>query len=530
MARHIHVHFADSSGCQGLKAAKGWPPKKVGTLDSEITAADYEQLADELLAFIAQQEKKGATQDAPGGEFKEEEHPRDPDGKFGSGGGSAGSQKPAGGLGPKPTSVQSKVAKHAVHELLSSGHPWTVDELQKITGHANKSTLVSWLSMFKNAKTAGSKGTLNIAKLPNGQYQVVKQDGQPAPKVDVPKATPVAKPGAPKAPAKPPEPPKPAPKLEPVKPAPAPAPVAPGVTYGPSTVTLPKVTTGIGAGDFGPAPGSDSKFGANLHSLQGVLRVGVTISTMEGKQAIKKEVESNLKKELSSSKAFQQVRAIAAKTSPESLERRLVGQWASSSGDHRPVSCAAQLAIRDAFNLKNTEIGGMGLLKQKGEDAVWNEAAAVFGYKMDTPERVAIFKEAMRDFAKAQYSQTQKWFKERGITEVSVVRGMKTPGPSSPEVISMGLQPASSFSAHIATSNMFSGTEGTMLAAKVPVSHVLSTYRTGYGCAGEQEVVVLGDRSLTAVASKSSQMVNGVSLAEVGRKATQAQTKTAQPA
>jgi hypothetical protein len=517
MARHIHVHFADAACVRPLAYKK---PSKVGD-GEEITAADYEQLAEELLAFIAEQEKKGKTGDA--GEWKEEDHPRAANGQFGQGGGGAAPKAQGGGLGPKPTSTTAKVAKHAVHELLSSGHPWSVDELQKITGHANQTTLVSWLSMFKNAKTAGSKGTLNIVKLPNGQYQVVKQDGQPAPKVEVPKASqmPPDVLNKPAAPAKPPEPPKPAPKPEPVKPAPAPPPVAPVVTFGASTVTLPKVATGISARDFDAQADHGSKFGANLWGLQKGLQGGIDVRTHAAKVQIKKEVEASLKKELEGSKAFQQVRAIAGKTSLDSLERRLIGTWASSSGDHNPVSCSMQLAIRDAFNLKDTELGGMDMLKggASAETEVWRQAASTFGYKMDTPERVAIFKEAMGDFAKAQYNNTQKYFKDHGITEISVVRGMRTKPPASPEVVSMGLQPASSFSALLSTSNSFAGPAGTMLAAKIPVSHVLSTYRTGYGCANEHEVVVLGDRSLTAVASKKSVMQDPTGLASTGQKA-----------
>lgn len=82
---------------------------------------------------------------------------------------------------PKPTSTVAKTAKHAVHELLSSGHPFTIEELGSITGHANPKTLAAWMTMFKSPKYAGPKGVLDIKKLPDGSYQVIKPDGTPAP-------------------------------------------------------------------------------------------------------------------------------------------------------------------------------------------------------------------------------------------------------------------------------------------------------------------------------------------------------------
>jgi hypothetical protein len=84
---------------------------------------------------------------------------------------------------PKPTKASNPngiPAKHAIHELLSSGHSFSVKELMEATGHANEKTITSWLSMFKNPKTAGSKGVLHVQKLPDGTFQVMK-GAAPAP-------------------------------------------------------------------------------------------------------------------------------------------------------------------------------------------------------------------------------------------------------------------------------------------------------------------------------------------------------------
>ncbi len=76
----------------------------------------------------------------------------------------------------KPTSTTAKGARAATHELLSSGHPFSVDELCKATG-APKSTITTVLSAFKNPKYAGKLGTLEIVKRPDGMYHVQKKEG-----------------------------------------------------------------------------------------------------------------------------------------------------------------------------------------------------------------------------------------------------------------------------------------------------------------------------------------------------------------
>lgn len=78
--------------------------------------------------------------------------------------------------GEKPTSTTAKGARAATHELLSSGHPFSVDELCKATG-APKSTITTVLSAFKNPKYAGKLGTLEIVKRPDGMYHVQKKEG-----------------------------------------------------------------------------------------------------------------------------------------------------------------------------------------------------------------------------------------------------------------------------------------------------------------------------------------------------------------
>jgi hypothetical protein len=83
---------------------------------------------------------------------------------------------PAGGnaVGAKPTQSTAKGAKPAVHQLLSSGHPFSVDELMKATGVTNKVTIMTALSDLKNPKYAGQLGALTIEKGADGMYKVTK--------------------------------------------------------------------------------------------------------------------------------------------------------------------------------------------------------------------------------------------------------------------------------------------------------------------------------------------------------------------
>lgn len=74
-------------------------------------------------------------------------------------------------VSPKPTTVKATNAKHGVHELLSSGHPFTKSELVSVLG-IKPELVQAYLSMLKSPKHCGSKEALNIKKLPNGSYVV----------------------------------------------------------------------------------------------------------------------------------------------------------------------------------------------------------------------------------------------------------------------------------------------------------------------------------------------------------------------
>lgn len=184
------------------------------------------------------------------------------------------------------------------------------------------------------------------------------------------------------------------------------------------------------------------------------------------------------------------------------LSASLIQSWAGSSGDGKPTSVSAQLAIRDAFGMPNEHIEtkALHLLDQVAhEDEVHKQAATQLGIDVSTPEKLASYKEGMKDFALAQYHETQDHLKKLGITELHLVRGMKVgANATAARKVKVKLQPASSFTVNHQTALSFAGGHS-MFVVKVPASQVIGSFCTGYGCTSESEVVVLAHESLEAI-------------------------------
>ena len=548
-------------------------------------------------------------------DFNPDDHPHAPAGQ--SNGGQFVSH---GGGGAKPTSTKAKAAKAAMHELFSSGHPFTKQELMTIAGVKTEKLFSDYIAMLKNPKYAGGKGALQIKKLPNGAYQVVMPNGQPAPpapaeakpaeeppvKVEpmvikhnaepyVPKVTvpfaPVSKEKADKSyahtlsmaqdnmleaiqdngvhPEKAvlaykktkalamaqwsanttgkmhepkyddtvygadkilasdlskldesgegveealiewkkntqlekqgklgtPAAPKPETKLlekavgswlDVVKNEPPPQPK-------PYEHLVPADFKHISADDF-TKTGKDN-FGYQMQSLKKQLEAK-SVGDAEGN---KKLVEKSLQEHLKDKKHFQALKAMfnAASGIGHDLERRLISTWASSSGDSNSLSCAMQIACQDAFALPEDAITKQQLhsITSENTDKLMHTAASSLGLSTKTAEEAKVVRQGLQEFVQGQYENTQKMFKDMGQTHVMVARGMKNkPGPErfTAKPTNVKLQPASSFSANYNTASSFAGLHGTVYLCKIPVSQVLGTYLTGFGCTSEHEVVVLG--------------------------------------
>lgn len=207
--------------------------------------------------------------------------------------------------------------------------------------------------------------------------------------------------------------------------------------------------------------------------------------------ANKKAVAESLSRTLSGDKAFRRLAAAVSRGdfSSDPVEDAcafLVHQWARTSADENEYSLAMQLAAEKEFGLRP-----------------WKP----FRHKSQWRTATNLYRDhggAFRSFVRAQYDQTQRYFRERGVDSVYVFRGMdrskgldqlrKPPGGKTVATMRhrVPLQPMSSFSADFNESLGFAGlTHGTILAAEVPAGRVLSICRTGFGCLSEVEVVVL---------------------------------------
>jgi len=158
-----------------------------------------------------------------------------------------------------------------------------------------------------------------------------------------------------------------------------------------------------------------------------------------------------------------------------------VNLWADTSGDSDVDAAKMQLAVARELGLTNAETDHL----QRNIKAAHGGPVTLKGKE----------EEQLRAFVRAEYDATQAWFKEQGITHVSVFRGVSDDDDELGygfETVTM--QPASSWSTDLQTAWEFSqnGSKPKVLTARVPVAKVLSTCVTGRGCLAEQEVILLG--------------------------------------
>lgn len=591
------------------------------TRDKASTLADlYADLFDRLQRAAI--EVNGKTQD----DYDPDKHPHAP---AGSSKGGQFTSTPGGPAGEKPTSIKAKAAKSGMHELLSSGHAFSKQELMDIAGVKSEKLFADYIAMIKNPKYAGGAGALKIQKLPNGSYQVQMPDGTPAPALPgLAEAVTPAKIELPAAIAEhlPPTPPIIEPDTPLVKKDKAQAdqhyanamtdaqltlsdamqiasfggspdnkfvavqefknnkakamakwkehvtglPVAPKfdqvqhaadttlatelikeIGNAPSVnlypaivqkalaqwktntmlekqgkfpsakveakpepiaqVTATLVSKPVKAIDYASLVPKDFKGISEDDLVNDVFKDKIeslksTLKTLGGNAvANKTTVNQRLVTRLANAPNFQAIKKEGKldTTGPNSLEGKLISAWAHSSGDGHALSCAMQLAVQAAFKQPEKDLTKQQLkyIKDSSEDHTWKQAGMSLNTDMSTPENVETFKKGMQEFVHAQYHETQDFFAQHGIEHVFLARGMKTKkslAHPAEGAQPLKLQPASSFSVNYSTAKQFAGNGGAVFLTKVPVSQVLSTYLTGYGCSSEHEVVVLGHKNLEA--------------------------------
>jgi hypothetical protein len=179
-----------------------------------------------------------------------------------------------------------------------------------------------------------------------------------------------------------------------------------------------------------------------------------------------------------------------------------VDRWAGTSGDSSPTSLGMQQAVANKFglgqkvqgsqtyvytNLKD-EIEKWGLNSQLIKDAHNPvEAGQVLGNS-------AVFKA----YVDKQYDATQQRLKAEGIKELSLYRGMggsfKPTGEATASHFTMN--PLTSFSQTTSTASSFGSNKFT---STFPIERIFSYPKTGPGCYGEEEFVIVGGKITTHI-------------------------------
>jgi HK97 family phage portal protein len=182
----------------------------------------------------------------------------------------------------------------------------------------------------------------------------------------------------------------------------------------------------------------------------------------------------------------------------ENATAYLVSSWANSASDHNMTSLLLQQAADQEFGDGEwepnwlTEDEATHLASLSGNDDVMS---------------------SLRAFTGAEYDATQEWLKLEGVENVTAYRGMFFEGDSSPFDVGtfqehITSNPLTSWSTDYDTAANFGSKDmgtvsggygtGTILATTIPASRILSVPRTGSGCLGEAEMVVVGSPDDTA--------------------------------
>lgn len=195
----------------------------------------------------------------------------------------------------------------------------------------------------------------------------------------------------------------------------------------------------------------------------------------------------------------------ATPVTPKALKEfaagKMIQNWAGTSNDHSVKSLVAQRAAVDEFGLENVADWNMDSGLTSRVDAATAEHGATF-----------------RAFLRAQYDLTQQDLKDRGITHVNVMRGMKWGNGSAPKwtagaktgkhVSTPPLRPLSSWTVHSSTAANFSNSGGNgprvVIKSSVPASAVLSWPQSGFGCLSEFEFVCLAGVGQVTISSATN--------------------------
>ena len=212
-----------------------------------------------------------------------------------------------------------------------------------------------------------------------------------------------------------------------------------------------------------------------------------TTFTREVRSLVKQQIQKDLAERLRKDPAWVAWHAYQAQFSKPGIlattgdpaaddVQYMLDLWAETSGDNEPSAIEMQEAVQQEFDLPKEGL-------QHFSESVPPSASANLRRARD------------RAYVRAEYERTQEWFKARGITHVSLFRGM---GNSHADVelgfTNVLMQPASSWATSLEIAALFAEMRENpiLLTTRVPVEQVLSTAVTGRGCLTETEIILLG--------------------------------------
>jgi hypothetical protein len=164
----------------------------------------------------------------------------------------------------------------------------------------------------------------------------------------------------------------------------------------------------------------------------------------------------------------------------------LISMWAVSSNGTNPLSLAIQSVAEKEFGVKGT--------------AEWDMPIGVANEVKDIAKKN---ENILRKFLRAQYDLTQEYFQKKGISKITLYRGIKefirhdikdaTFPSENGFMASIKLRPLSAWSTSMGIANRFRNIRtGKMFRKEFDVKDIFSLPSTGVGCFPEKEIVVLG--------------------------------------
>jgi len=180
----------------------------------------------------------------------------------------------------------------------------------------------------------------------------------------------------------------------------------------------------------------------------------------------------------------------------EETTDQLVKTWAHTSGDRDVVSMALQVGVSEEFGVSPGPYAER-LVDYIAEMDPFDQVLLKDRFQMEGEFTRDKLVGLCRRFSRAVYDGTQAELAALSGKNVSLYRGLGAEEFKDAVVgqeVSHMSYAASSWSLSYGTADMFAPLKpgGAVLYADIPVERIFSTFLTGPGCMGEQEIVVLG--------------------------------------